>query len=74
MDEIREKVKATIKSIDITKLSLNELSLYLDICNKAKTLEGKDYTDILSAMSHGFGGNDNQTTIKDLQTETKEDK
>lgn len=74
MDEIRAKVKETIKSIDTKKLSLNELSLFLDICNKAKTLEGKDYTDILSAMSSGFNSSANPTTIKDLQTEQKEEK
>lgn len=71
MNEIKEKVKATIKSIDTEKLSLNDLSLYLDICNKMKTLDSKDYSDILSAMSLGFNSNAG-TTIKDLQVDKEE--
>lgn len=71
MNEIKEKVKATIKSIDTEKLSLNDLSLYLDICNKMKTLDSKDYSDILSAMSLGFNSNTG-TTIKDLQVDKEE--
>lgn len=69
MNEIKEKVKATIKSINTEKLSLSELSLYLDICNKMKTLESKEYSDVLAAMSQSFGVNSNTTTIKDLQSE-----
>lgn len=71
MDEIREKVKATILSIDTEKLSLNELSLFLDICNKAKTLDSKDYSDVLSAMTLGFNSSTG-TTIKDLQVNKEE--
>lgn len=74
MDEIKENVKAAIKSIDITKLSLSELSVYIDICNKAKTLIGKDYSEILASMSQGLcdmGVNRNAITIKDLQNATK---
>jgi hypothetical protein len=71
MEEIKAKLVETIKAIDVDKLSLYDLSIYMDIVKKLQELDSKSYFDTLaSIMASGLNATPPApVTIGDLKGE-----
>lgn len=69
MEDIKDRLWEILEGIDIERLSLYDLSTYLDICKKMKEIEEKSYSEIMSSIaSNGFGSSVPKTPIiKDLK-------
>lgn len=50
MEEIKQQLIETVKAVNIDKLSLPDLSIYLDIVKKLQDLTSKSYFDTLAEI------------------------
>lgn len=55
--KLLDKVYNYLESIDVTKLSMNELKDYLEVVQKGRFLEVTGASSFLSSNPYGFGFN-----------------